>query len=1512
MADSPGGVEVGRASVRVVPDTSKFAAELAKQLAKLGDITVKLKIDADKRSIQAQVEKYLNAVQDVVSKKNLHLDFSVDTSEAVRTARKVSEQAQAVVDDVKIGFTVSKEGLVTDVREAVAQAEAAADSANPTVTVDADVSHLAAQIFGAVKAIEAGTKVDVPVRFTVDETGMVSDVRASTALAKTVASETDIVLHVGADYDGLAAAVRSAADEISDEEVIDLPVEMSIDEQLRKNLAREVQKLRTQLATDIPLGVNGDTLRAEASRLIDEAAANLKVPIDLEGPDAAKVRTELGTARDTIKKMSDDLTASLNFKVDKDRAEALVAKTLEEVGESTSFEPKIVLDKNWRKTLIAATEDSQPAVQDLVQKLFGEREVKIKVARELQPGVQELLDLVKGKTRAVLNLDAKMSKDWKSATLAEVDSISQKLNMAVPMTPEWADFQHDVTAWITDQRGKFNMDITPDMSDTDKASFKAEAESFTSDVRKLYTKAQEGLDFTESLKNDTKEMGKLGKETKKSSRLIAALTSGMGKLRKGAADPLRWELQNLHRAFGNLAPVLLGLGATFNALLPLVLSLGRELTAVAAGAAALGPAALSSAVVGVGVLTAGLWGFSDALEAVASGDDDKISEAMGNLAPNAKKAVKALSSLGSEYLKVRKQIQNALFEGVAKELETVGTKLLPTVRKGAVGVADSFNDMVSQGLKVAGSAKSIGNLQTVFTNTRKAITDTIPGAKALTVAFFSLSAAGSKYLPEMATYVSDLSVRFSDFIKESVKTGTFDAWVQRASAGFFDLLSVITGIIGVFDALSRAAAAVDSSPIRTVAEGVNSVADALNSADMQAGLTSFWQGIADVASAIMVALPGVSSLASTLANGVGQALSALAPSLSTFADEFNQLIDAMGPGLEAGLDVMIDAMDKLADVVKQQPVLFSALAGVILIVASPIAAVVAGIVALVWAFGELQKAWQAGAFDSIIEQLSPVTTAFQGLWTSLQALGVQIAAMFASMGETIQKWAPDFMQTVVSLGTSLGEGLTAVIDILGVLVEAFTMAWDAGLGDTVMTMITGAMDIIGGLFQALVGILQVVAGALSGDWSQLWTGLQNVAEGIWNALKGAFKTVLASMGGNAKSWGKSIKDTFGSIDLVQIGKDILQGLWDGMKSMWSSVSTWTTNQANKLKNIWNNVMQIGSPSKVMRKIGEWMMKGLYNGLTGSDADDVLQAARTLASKLADAVDSEDLSKATKNAALKYLRGHTAALKAIAKERTKVAAKLETAQKALQTAQDNMDSYMESVSDSVLSRYSISSSSATTLTGLTSYLEDAIEEQAKYNKLLAQLKKLGLNNTSYEELVGMDPSEGTSLAESILAGGKAAVKEVNSLESQLTAQADSLGTAASKTLYQAGVDAAQGLVDGLKAKTKALESAAETMANTIVKKLKKKLGIHSPSKVIASEVGSEIPAGAAMGIVKNRNVVDKALGSMVDTSIVAGLGSSSAPGVSIGTMVVADPDVAARAIAARQREVAIRYQLSKVV
>lgn len=366
-------------------------------------------------------------------------------------------------------------------------------------------------------------------------------------------------------------------------------------------------------------------------------------------------------------------------------------------------------------------------------------------------------------------------------------------------------------------------------------------------------------------------------------------------------------------------------------------------------------------------------------------------------------------------------------------------------------------------------------------------------------------------------------------------------------------------------------------------------------------------------------------------------------------------------------------------------------------------------------------------------------------------------------------------------------------------------------------------------------------------------------------------------------------------ELHEAGKNLAFAVADGMTfglaSKAGSVVKGFTGLAGKGLGAVGGVLGIGGPSKEMCKLGKYAAEGFANGLVGS-SDKVDAAWTKMHDKLRLAIDTSKQKLDEYNSKMKELKEHpTKNAEAIKKLADKIAEttdelnrsksaldlmndglkkqhdhldrlgkkydentiKLQKANDALREAKRVRDDYERSIVDQYNTSPDIQAD-----TQLSDYLEEKKKEVVdtqSFIEVLAKLREMGLKDAAYKELLAKGP-EALPFAEQILAGGKESINELNDLNSELRAEAKALAATASKELYQAGVNSAQGLVDGLRKKRKAIADEMEHIARILVRKLREELQIKSPSEVF-DELGQFTGKGLAVGLKKSVPHIQKA-------------------------------------------------------
>lgn len=243
----------------------------------------------------------------------------------------------------------------------------------------------------------------------------------------------------------------------------------------------------------------------------------------------------------------------------------------------------------------------------------------------------------------------------------------------------------------------------------------------------------------------------------------------------------------------------------------------------------------------------------------------------------------------------------------------------------------------------------------------------------------------------------------------------------------------------------------------------------------------------------------------------------------------------------------------------------------------------------------------------------------------------------------------------------------------------------------------------------------------------------------------------------------------------------------------------------------------------------------------------------------------------------------AALTPLQKSLDGVNGKLETASAALEDVKGKFDGLKDSVSSAIIDFGSITKIGkwGTNPQMLLDQLQTDVTKANAFGTQLEQLKAKGINS----ELIGQISEAGitgggAATAASLLNMTPAQVAQLNALQAQLTTAADKAGTAAANGMYGAGVNAAQGLVDGLKSQQKAISDQMLLIAAAMEKAIKQALGIKSPSRVMM-KVGHFTADGLIQAVASRKEEANAAIRSLVPSQ--GGAGMAIAPSMSRPTL-----------------------------
>lgn len=218
--------------------------------------------------------------------------------------------------------------------------------------------------------------------------------------------------------------------------------------------------------------------------------------------------------------------------------------------------------------------------------------------------------------------------------------------------------------------------------------------------------------------------------------------------------------------------------------------------------------------------------------------------------------------------------------------------------------------------------------------------------------------------------------------------------------------------------------------------------------------------------------------------------------------------------------------------------------------------------------------------------------------------------------------------------------LDAIKIVIGVFIGIALGLW-ALFGDTIISQALIIWDtlkgVIEGALQIIRGIINVITGLINGDWGKVWEGIVNILQGAWNIIwavvSGALETIWNVIQGimtaiwrliqaiwgfivdkTTEAWNDfkravgdgirdalrtitelpgKIRDILGGINLFDIGKTIISGLINGVKSAIGGLYDLFTGITNKIPQIKG---PLSKDKKLLVDNGKAIMAGLVSGL----------------------------------------------------------------------------------------------------------------------------------------------------------------------------------------------------------------------------------------------------------------------------------------------------------------------------
>lgn len=250
---------------------------------------------------------------------------------------------------------------------------------------------------------------------------------------------------------------------------------------------------------------------------------------------------------------------------------------------------------------------------------------------------------------------------------------------------------------------------------------------------------------------------------------------------------------------------------------------------------------------------------------------------------------------------------------------------------------------------------------------------------------------------------------------------------------------------------------------------------------------------------------------------------------------------------------------------------------------------------------------------------------FGMLW---QTLATAIQTIVQTLVNIVVGFYNSFFQTVVNIWTTIvntiqslwGAFTTWVINMAKSIVDGIVNGWNSfkqGTIDLWNATVQWVKDTWSSFVQWVINSANAIVNGVKQGWENLkqgtinlWNGMVNGLKGIWDGLKQGVSDLIDNV--------KTIFNNLKNINLLDIGKAIIDGFVNGLKSAWKAGMKFIGGIGDWIR---EHKGPIRKDRKLLTPAGNAIMNGLNSGLTGGFRD-VQSNVSGMGDMIANAINSD--------------------------------------------------------------------------------------------------------------------------------------------------------------------------------------------------------------------------------------------------------------------------------------------------
>lgn len=209
------------------------------------------------------------------------------------------------------------------------------------------------------------------------------------------------------------------------------------------------------------------------------------------------------------------------------------------------------------------------------------------------------------------------------------------------------------------------------------------------------------------------------------------------------------------------------------------------------------------------------------------------------------------------------------------------------------------------------------------------------------------------------------------------------------------------------------------------------------------------------------------------------------------------------------------------------------------------------------------------------------------IWGHIKTVFNAVKAFWSAIWNAIKSVASTVWNGIKSVVTGAVNAVKAVVErVIRGLRATWESIWGV-IGGTVKTIWGGIKSVTSGAINAVKSTVGNVMNGIKSAWNTAWTALKTRVSDTWDSVKNFVQRGIDGVKNafnGAKNW------------LTSAGRDVINGLVNGIKEKIQAVKDVVSNIGNSIKDGISGILGIRSPSRVMMEYGVNTTEGFMIGL----------------------------------------------------------------------------------------------------------------------------------------------------------------------------------------------------------------------------------------------------------------------------------------------------------------------------